>query len=74
MKRVIGFNQGIIGGDDAYRIIDILPQLGISFRQRKTYFEYYFDNTEVDLSLEDIDKISNAFTVKLDYEELIVNV
>ena len=72
MKRIIKFNHGIIGGDDKEDLVEILPQLESSFRQRKRYFEYYFDAIEVELSLEDVDKISKEFTTLLNYEELII--
>ena len=72
MKRRIEFNQGIIGGEEVDILIDILPQLEKSFTQRKTYYEYYFTPTEVELSLEDIDELSNEFTIILNYEELII--
>jgi hypothetical protein len=74
MKRIIKFNQGIIGGICKDTLVEILPQLEKSFRQRKTYHEYYFINTEVSLTLEELDKISTEFTVVLDYEELIITV
>lgn len=74
MKRIIRFNQGIIGGEDKDTLVDILPQLENSFRQRKQYYEYYFEQTEVELSLENVDKISSEFVVILNYEELIITV
>ena len=72
MKRILRFNHGIISGEDKYTLVQILPQLENSFRQRKQYFEYYFEQTEVELSLEDIDKISSEFIIILNYEELII--
>ncbi len=72
MKRLIKFNQGIIGGDDKDALVEILPQLEKSFIQRKTYYEYYFNSTEVSLTLEELDKISTEFVVVLYYEELII--
>lgn len=73
MKRKIKFNQGIIGGEDKDRVIDILPQLSSHFTQRKTYYEYYFDDgVEVELYLGDIDKLSEEFVIKLNYEDLII--
>lgn len=72
MKRLIRFNQGIIGGDDKEDLVEILPQLESSFKQRKTYHEYYFTDTEVELSLAEIERISRNFVVLLDYEELII--
>jgi len=72
MKRKIRFNQGIIAGEECFALLEILPQLKNSFTQRKTYFEYYFKETEVELSLEDIDKIFSEFSIILNYEELII--
>jgi len=74
MKRFIKFNQSIIGGNDKDALIEILPQLENSFRQRKTYHEYYFISTEVSLTLEELNKISTKFVVILYYEELIITV
>ena len=72
MKRKIRLSSGIIGGPDMLSLVEILPQLKESFRQRKEFFEYYFDETEVTLSLEDIDKLSNDFEITIRYEELII--
>lgn len=72
MKRKIRLSSGIIGGSDMLSLVEILPQLKESFRQRKEFFEYYFDETEVTLSLEDIDKLSNDFEITIGYEELII--
>ena len=72
MKRKIRLSSGIIGGTDMLSLVEILPQLKDSFRQRKEFFEYYFDETEVTLSLEDIDKLSNDFEITIGYEELII--
>ncbi len=72
MKRKIRLSSGIIGGTDMLSLVEILPQLKDSFRQRKEFFEYYFDETEVTLSLEDIDKLSNDFEITIGCEELII--
>ena len=74
MKRTIRISQGIIAGYEADAIIEILPQLKDSFRQRKTYHEYYFDEVEVELTLETLDKLSDKFTIVLDYEDLTIKV
>lgn len=75
MKRKIRFNQGIIGGVEKDTVVDILPQLEPHFRQRKTYYEYYFDDgVEVELSLEDIDKLSSEFAIKLNWDGLKIEV
>jgi hypothetical protein len=43
MIRLVRLNQGIVGGVEKELLVDILPQLAGSFRRRKEYYEYYFD-------------------------------
>jgi hypothetical protein len=74
MKRNIRFSDGVIGGVEKEMIVDILPQLEGSFRQRKTYFEYYFDDTEVEITLEQLDKLSDEFRIKIDFEDITIEV
>lgn len=74
MKRKIRLSSGIIGGADMLSLVEILPQLKDSFRQRKEFFEYYFDETEVTLSLEDIDKLSSEFYIEVGYETITIQV
>jgi hypothetical protein len=74
MKRSIRFRDGIIGGFEKEMIVDILPQLKGSFTQRKTYFEYYFEDTEVELTLEQLDKLSGEFRIVMDYEDITIEV
>jgi hypothetical protein len=74
MKRNIRFKDGIIGGFEKEIIVDILPQLKDSFTQRKTYFEYYFEDTEVELTLEQLDKLSEEFRIVMDYEDVTIDV
>ncbi len=74
MKRKIRLSSGIIGGTDMLSLVEILPQLKDSFRQRKEFFEYYFDETEVTLSLEDIDKLSSEFYIEVGYETITIQV
>jgi hypothetical protein len=74
MKKLIVIKEGVIGGDTKELIEEILPQLAGSFRQRKEFFEYYFDEKEIELSLEDIDYLSQEFTIKIDWEELEIKI
>jgi len=74
MKRNIRFSDGVIGGVEKEMIVDILPQLEGSFRQRKTYFEYYFDDTEVEITLEQLDELSKEFIIKIDWEDITIDV
>ena len=70
MKRKIRLSQGIIGGTEKDIIEDILPQLEGQFRQRKTYYEYYFDEKEIELTLFNLDELSNSFEIRLYPDEL----
>jgi hypothetical protein len=72
MKRNIRFRDGIICGDDKVSIVEILPQLKNSFTQRKTYFEYYFEDTVVELTLEQLDTLSTEFRIIMDYEDITI--
>jgi len=74
MKRNIRFSDGVIGGFEKEIIVDILPQLEDSFTQRKTYFEYYFKDTEVEITLEQLDKLSDEFRIKIDFEDITIEI
>jgi hypothetical protein len=62
--------NNIVGGNDKETIESILPELAGSFKQRKQFFEYYFESTMVDFSLENLDELSNQFKVVLFWDEL----
>lgn len=70
MKKVITFNQGIIGGEDMQAVLSVLPQLEHSFKQRKEFWEFYFEPMEVQLTIEDVEQLSDLFTIKISFEEL----
>jgi hypothetical protein len=74
MKRTIRFTDGIIGGVEMKAVVEILPKLEGSFRQRKTYFEYYFDETEIEITLEQLDELSKEFTIKINWDDITINV
>lgn len=74
MKRIININTGVIGGYEKELIESILPQLSNSFRQRKEFWEYYFDAITIEITLEELDKLSSEFVVELYYDELIIKV
>lgn len=73
MKRTITISRGIISGYDKDIIVNILPELLNSFRQRKKFYEYYFDPIEIEITLEELDKLSSEFIIKLYYDELIID-
>lgn len=70
MKRKVIIDSGVIGGYEKELIEDILPKLSDSFRQRKQYWEYYFTETEVELTLQELDTLSKDFTIELSFDEL----
>jgi len=74
LRRLIQINQGVIGGVEKELIEELLPQLVGSFRQRKEFFEYYFDEKEIDLSIEDIENISRDFSIMINDFELEIKV
>ena len=66
--------SGIIEGDKAHSILEVFPQLGDKFRQRKTYYEYYCDihDTEIEIGLEQIEQLNeNYITVEFFNDEFI---
>tara|TARA_R110000822_G_scaffold73252_2_gene176039 strand:- start:3261 stop:3485 length:225 start_codon:yes stop_codon:yes gene_type:complete len=72
MKRLIQFREGVIGGYEKERIEKILPTISNAFTQRKQYFEYYFEELWVELSLEDLEKLSTDFNIELGEFDLTI--
>ena len=60
LKRELELNDGIIEGTKMRRIIDIFPHLSTSFRQRKSYDEYYYDGAFVELSIDNINELNDS--------------
>ena len=67
MKRKIDIN-GIVGGTEMEAIVDIIPQLKDSFRQRKHFFEFFFSETEAEITLEQIDKLTQFSSIKIGFD------
>jgi hypothetical protein len=74
IKRLIQIKEGVIGGFEKELIEKLLPQLIGSFRQRKEFFEYYFDEKWIELSIEDIENISREFAIEISEFELEIKV
>ena len=74
IKRLIQIKAGVIGGFEKELIEKILPQLIGSFRQRKEFFEYYFDEKWIELSIEDLENISREFAIEISEFELEIKV
>jgi hypothetical protein len=62
--------NGIVGGLEKELIVDIFSKLEGSFRQRKQCCEFFFEETKIELSLEDLGKLSTQFKVVLSLNEL----
>lgn len=73
MERTIRFKNGVIYGTIKEEVVIILPQLENSFRQRKEFFEYYFDETEISITLEQLDKLSQEFRISIDYDTITID-
>ena len=74
IRRLIQIKAGVIGGFEKELIEKILPQLIGSFRQRKEFFEYYFDEKWILLSIYDIENISRDFAIEISEFELEIKV
>jgi len=74
MTRTIIFNTGIISGYDKELISSILPDLEHSFKQRKTYHEYYFNQKVIDLDLDTLEVLSSEYRITLNLNDLIIHV
>jgi hypothetical protein len=74
IRRLVTINEGVIGGFDKELIESILPQLQKSFRQRKEFWEYYFEDTWVFFSIEDLEKLSSNFLIEVGEFDLTIKI
>lgn len=72
MVRQIRISEAVIGGEDMQAIVSVLPQLESSFKQRKEFWEFTFEDTEIELSLEDIEQLSDLFAIKISFDSLVI--
>ena len=70
MKRKFSFTWGIVAGDLRDAVLEIIPELAPQFEQRKQFFEYYFEPIEVELSIEQLDRLSKEFRVQISWNEI----
>ena len=73
MNRLIQFKEGVIGGYEKELIEKILPFISTQFRQRKQYFEYYYEEKFFDITVEELDVLSSYFGITLGEFDLIIN-
>lgn len=66
LRRELELNEGIIEGTKVRRIIALFPYLANSFRQRKSYDEYYYDGGFIELSIGNIIELNaSGFNVEI---------
>lgn len=70
MKRLICIDSGIIAGENKEAIENIIAETKGSFTQRKTYFEYYYEPIEVEISLEQLEELSALFEIRINRSEV----
>lgn len=61
MKRTLRFNQGIIDGIYVDFVTTLYPHLATNFTQRKCYDEYTYSEGVVELTIDDLDKLTDEF-------------
>ena len=72
LKLELGFNDGIISGDIMRDVVEIFPEFESSFQQRKSYDEYYYSPMEVEVSLEQIEKLTEYYAVEISNGHLTI--
>lgn len=71
MKRKLGFQSGIVWGDDMRTVVWIIPSIENEFSSRKGFDEYYVAyGLEIDFDIDMIDKLSNEFHIQIWYETI----
>lgn len=76
MKATLNFDEGIIKGSLLRDIKEIFTEITkASYEQRKTYDEYYFHPTEVEITLERLEKLRkfDIFTFSDNYITIHTN-
>lgn len=62
---ILLLEDGIIEGDVVRELQGTFPELQDSFRQRKSYDEYYYDETNVRIDIQDVKGlIHNNYSVE----------
>ena len=73
MRRTVRLKNGVAYGTNKEEIVKIVPELEGSFTQRKEFFEYYFSETKVDLTIAQLDKLSREFGITIDFDDLTID-
>jgi hypothetical protein len=69
MKKILELD-GIVDGDTKTDLVDMFPELENSFTQRKSFYEYYYQQTEIELTIDKIDKLSKDYEITIGFESV----
>jgi hypothetical protein len=70
MKRILELD-GIVNGDTKRNLVELFPELKEhSFGQRKSYDEYYYRDSIIELTMDKIEKLSKDYVVIIDFESV----
>jgi hypothetical protein len=73
IERVVIFESGIIEGEVVRELQGIFKELNESFKQRKTYDEYYYTTARVTVNISQIDKLNELYyKVLIDSEYMLI--
>lgn len=72
MEKIFRFKDGIIDGYIKDVVVEILPQLEYSFKQRKNFHEYYFQETSITITLDQLNQLADKFKIIIDHDSITI--
>jgi hypothetical protein len=70
MKKILELD-GIVDGDTKRDLVDIFPELAeCSFGQRKSYDEYYYRESIVELTMDKIERLSKDYVITIGFDSV----
>ena len=73
MIKIFRFKSGIVYGTDMQTVVGIIPELETQFKQRKEFFEYYFTDKEIEVTLNQLDALAQEFIVTINWESITID-
>jgi len=73
MVRMLEFKCSIVSGDDMRDALKAFPQLKDNFEQRKSFDEYYFSKMEVEISIDQLEKLQWLFDIEISGNRIILS-
>ena len=70
MKKIFKFKCGIVSGTDMQTVLEIIPELEKQFEQRKQFFEYYFTEKEISVTIHQLDALAKEFSLTINWESI----